>query len=246
VHISHGLRKTVDGGQDDGVWPSIEAFVSVCLTYGVQAAFCQLGPDCPDPGWAKHTCQLRDALAQHGIPTGGWGRGDYADWEQVKAMIRSVMPLAGFLVDVEQRCKDPQLPEHLVEEFADEMPLGVIATGGIDDSFGTGAIDAAKRWGDYFDFVGQDYYKQPSLPLTPDSGENFVYWRSTAKNNGKGFRHLPEAGGRWHVPVVMPNAEGCPPLAAHVEWLKPYAPHFGVWDAELIDGGGEWPVFASI
>jgi len=238
VHISHGLRSI------DGVW-TIDQLISRCLQYGAKAIFAQFGDDCPDPEWVGHTKQLYQAGKAVGIPVGVWGRCDYRPWPDVQAAIRSVMPVDGLLADVEQRCEDQQLPEHLYDEFGDEMPLGVIATGGIDESLDESDVHAvADRWR-HFDFVGQDYYKA-DLPLTPDTGENFVYWRSTAKNDGRGFRHLPDANNRWHVPVVMPNAETCPPLAFHIPLLKDYTPHCGVWDAELIEANGEWPVFASI
>jgi len=238
VHISHGLRNV------DGTW-TVPQLVERCLQSGAKAVFAQLGSDNPDPDWAEHARELYAAGRERGLQVGGWGRADYADWDIVRANLESVLPLDGFLADVEQRCNDQQLPEHLAGAFPD-LPMGVIATGGIDQSFDNHTVqECAARWGDRFDFVGQDYYKA-DLPLTPDSGENFVYWRSTAKLNGKGFRHLPDANGRWHVPVVMPNAETCPPLAAHAEWLKPYSPHFGVWDGELLEAHDEWGVFASI
>jgi hypothetical protein len=121
----------------------------------------------------------------------------------------------------------------------------MIATGAIDQAIdGLSPPEVAARFGDYFDFVGQDYHKA-DLPLTPDTMENFVYWRSAAKIKG-GFRRLPDAGNRYHVPVVMPNAETCPPMEAHRPWLAAWTPHYGVWDGELLESAGEWGVFASI
>ncbi len=238
VYASHGMR------DQDGTWTPAQ-LIDQCVKYGTKAVSPQLGSDNPDPDWARHARELYQAGHARGVKVFGWGRADYAPWETVKADIRSVMPLDGYLADVEQRCQDEQLPEHLFAEFGDEMPLGVIATGGIDDSFGTGAIDAAIRWGDNFDFVSQAYHKD-TLPLTPDSMENFVWWRSTDKNNGKGFRHLPDANGRWQVPVGMSNAEGTPPMAAQVAAFKPYAPAIGWWPAEIIEASGEWVTWASL
>lgn len=238
-HVAYGLR------ENDGVW-TIPQLVARATRYGAGAIFMQLGDDGNDPDWARHTRELYAAGKAVGLQIGAWGRADYAPWDQVKADIRSVMPLDGYLADVEQRVNDQKLPEHLRDEFGKDMPLGVIATGGIDESLDEDSVQAvAARWGDWFDFVGQDYHKV-SLPLTPDAGESFAYWRGTAKCNGRGFRHLPDANNRWHIPVVMPNAETCPPLSAHVDWLKPYSPHFGVWDGELLEEYSEWDVYASI
>lgn len=238
VCTSHGMREV------DRVW-SPEQLIQRCLQYGVKSIGTQIGADCPDPDWAMHTRQLYIIGQAKGIPVWSWGRADYAPWLQVKKDIRSVMPLAGFSADVEQRCQDQQLPEHLRDEFADEMPLSVVATGGIDQSLDEDSVQAvAARWGDYFDFIGQDYHKE-DLPLTPDGGENFVYWRSTAKV-AHGFRHLPDANNRWHIPMGMSNAEGTPPMKDQVNLFKPYSPHIGWWDAEIIEANGEWPVFASI
>ncbi len=246
VHLSHGLRKTIDGGQDNGVWTP-DQIVALAKQSGCGAVFAQIGDDVPgDPAWAKHCRQLYDAGHAAGIQVGAWGRVDYIGWEHAKACIDAVLPLDGFLADVEGPCHDPLLPEHLVDAYPN-LPLGVIATGAIDGAFGTDAIDSAKRFGDNFDFVGQDYAKA-GTPLETDPaghGENFVYWRSTAKVEG-GYRHLPDAAGRWHVPVGMSNAEGTPPMSAQVEWFKPYAPHIGWWDAEIIEANGEWGVWASL
>jgi hypothetical protein len=237
VHISHGLRTV------DPVW-TIDQLIGRARQAGCGAIVAQIGGDCPDPDWAEHCRALYAAGKQAGLRIGAWGRMDYIGWEQVKQAIRSVLPLDGVLADVEARCSDQQLPEHLVAEFPG-LPLGVIATGAIDQAFDNHSPQqVAARFGDYFDYVGQDYHKT-ELPLTPDDGENFVYWRSTAKV-AHGFRHLPDAANHWHVPVVMPNAETCPPLEAHREWLKGYTPHYGVWDGELVEANGEWDVFASI
>jgi hypothetical protein len=237
VHTSHGLRK------DDGVW-TIDQLIARAKTAKCQAIICQIGGDTPDPDWAENARALYKAGKAAGLRIGAWGRMDYVNWETVKAMIKSVLPLDGVLADIEGRCQDQALPEKLVKEFPN-LPMGVIATGAIDQSLdGLSPPAVAQRWGDHFDFVGQDYHKADN-PMTPDTGENFVYWRSTAKVTS-GFRHLPEAKGRWHIPVVMPSAETCPPLEAHRAWLRDYTPHYGVWDGELVEANGEWGVFASI
>jgi hypothetical protein len=237
VHTSHGLRK------DDGVW-TIDQLIARAKGAKCQAIICQIGGDTPDPDWAENARALYKAGKAAGLRIGAWGRMDYVNWATVQAMVKSVLPMDGILADIEGRCQDQMLPEKLVKEFPN-LPLGVIATGAIDQSLdGLSPPAVAQRWGDHFDFVGQDYHKADN-PMTPDTGENFVYWRSTAKVSS-GFRHLPEAKGRWHIPVVMPNAETCPPLEAHRAWLRDYTPHYGVWDGELVEANGEWGVFASI
>ena len=242
VDISYGLRNS------DRMWTP-EQLANRAKQFGAKAIGFQIGSDSPDPDWAYHGRQLYEAAHAIGLQVYGWGRADYVGWDKVKADIRSVMPLDGYSADVESRCNDQQLPEHLRDEFADEMPLSVVATGGIDQSFdGLSPNEVAVRWGDYFDYRGQDYYKA-DLPLTPDMGENFVYWRSTAKNGGKGFRHLPEAGGKWHVPLLMANAEGTPPLAQQAERAKAWVRSGGVlgfWIAELLEANDEWAVYADI
>ncbi len=239
VAISHGLRRS------DGVW-TVDQLIGQLQRSGTKSVSPQIGSDNPDPDWAENARRLYQAARAVGIPCWGWGRCDYIPWEQVKSQIRSVMPMDGFAADIEGRCQDDQLPQHLFDEFGDEMPLAVVATGAIDDAFGTGAIDSAVRWGDHFDFIGQDYKKIPDLPLTPAGGENFVYWRSTEKNGGKGYRHLPDAKGRWHIPQGMSNAEGTPSMEAQRADWAPWAPYIGWWDGEIIESNGEWGVWASL
>ncbi len=239
VAISHGLRRS------DGVW-TVDQLIGQLQRSGTKSVSPQIGSDNPDPDWAENARRLYQAARAVGIPCWGWGRCDYIPWEQVKSQIRSVMPMDGFAADIEGRCQDDQLPQHLFDEFGDEMPLAVVATGAIDDAFGTGAIDSAVRWGDHFDFIGQDYKKIPDLPLTPAGGENFVYWRSTEKNGGKGYRHLPDAKGRWHIPQGMSNAEGTPSMEAQRADWAPWSPYIGWWDGEIIESNNEWGVWASL
>jgi hypothetical protein len=237
VDISHGLRS------QDPVWNTPAVLIARCKQAGVKAICFQVGNDTPDPDWAKHGRELYQACKAEGMVCGGWGRVDYIDADKVRAQLESVMPLDGFMADVEGECMDAQLPEHLVEWFPG-LPLAVIATGGIDEAFpGLTPPEVAQRFGSHYDFVSQAYHKE-TLPLTPATMENFVYWRSTAKVKG-GFRHMPSAGNRWQVPTVMPDAEGCPPLEAYRPWLAGWDP-FGVWDGELVEGSGEWSVLASL
>jgi hypothetical protein len=239
VAISHGLR------HNDGVW-TVDQLIQRLLSSGCKSVSPQIGDDNPDPDWAENARRLYKAAKAAGLSCWGWGRGDYIDWPRLHNSILSVMPMDGFAVDIEGRCQDDKLPQHLFETFGDEMPLAVVATGGIDDSFGTGAIDSAIRWGDHFDFIGQDYKKIPDLPMTPSTGENFVYWRGTEKNAGKGYRHLPDAKGRWHIPQGMSNAETCPSMEAQrADWTA-WSPFIGWWDGEIMEANNEWGVFASL
>jgi hypothetical protein len=61
-----------------------------------------------------------------------------------------------------------------------------------------------------------------------------------------GFRHLPDAGNHWQIPVGMSNAETTPPMIDQVTAFKPYSPSVGWWDAEIIEANGEWDVYASL
>jgi hypothetical protein len=236
VAISHGLRK------QDPTWPNIDALISQLRRSGTKAIFAQIGNDNPDPDWAENARRLYAACKAQGIPCGGWGRIDYLDYETVKKNLRSVMPLDGFQADVEEKMNDPKAYQKLFDDFGDEMPLSVVATGGIDNAFGTDAIDSAQKFGDYYDFIGQDYYKSTD-PMTPDRGENFVYWRSTAKVS-HGYRHLPDAGGVWHIPMGMSNAETTPSMAAQIDMFKPWKAK-GWWDGEIIEANNEWGVWAT-
>ncbi len=238
VASSHGCRKV------DRVF-SPEQLVMLAKRAGCGAVFAQIGNDTPDPDWVEHCRALHQAAHAEGLQCGAWGRVDYIRWIEVYDMINAVLPLDGFQADVEGRCDDDLLPEHLVAAFP-SLPLSVVATGGIDDAFGNGAIESAKRFGDHFDFIGQDYAKA-GTPLETDPaghGENFVYWRSNAKVPG-GYRHLPDAGGQWHIPMGMSNAEGTPPMKDQVQWFKPWKVK-GWWDAEIIEANQEWDVFASL
>jgi hypothetical protein len=238
VDISHGLRTA------NGVW-TVDELVARLVSAGMKAVTFQVGNDCPDPDWASHGRDLYEKAKAAGLICGAWGRADYFDWATLKAAVNSILPIDGFKFDIEGRCVEPQLPERIVAEWGDQFAMAVVATGGIDDSFGNGAINAAIRWGDHFDFVGQDYPKADDF-MTPDRGENFVWWRSTDKNGGKGFRHMPDAGGKWHVTQTMSNAETCTPLTEQEGRLKAWTGIRAFWDGEILEGNGEWPVWQRI
>lgn len=240
---------TSDWVRQFGPW---DGLIQRCKSAGVQAVSFQFGDDCPDPDWATHGRQLYEAAKANGMDCFCWGRVDYTSWDKVRADLRSVQPIDGISADVEGELQDKDIHRKLADEFADECPLSVVATGGIDQAFGTDAIDSAVKFGDWYDFRGQDYYKAnatPPFPMTIEMGENFVLWRSTEKNGGRGYRHLPQAGGKWHVPLLMSNVEGCTPLAEQEERAKAWVRSggkLGYWIAELLEAHGEWDVFARI
>ncbi len=242
VDISHWLRT------DNGV-ADIATLIQRLHDSGTKAVTFQFGDDCPDHDWATHGPALYKACKSDGIPCGTWGRCDYRPWEDVKRDLHAAMDAGcdGLMADVEGPVQDAELPEHLAAEFP-EIPMSVIATGAIDDAWPNMTPgEIAVRFGDNFDFVGQDYYKRdasPPFPLTPAMMENFVYWRSTEKNGGKGFRHLPALGGRWHASTLMCCAEGCPPLSEQRDLAAGWAP-LGHWDAEILEGNGQWSEWAK-
>ncbi len=235
VDISHWLRT------DTGL--TISGLIDRLRSSGTKAVTFQFGQDCPDPDWATHGPALYRACKAEGIPCGTWGRCDYRPWEDVKRDLHAAIDAGcdGLLADVEGPCQDDQLPEHIVAEFP-EVPKAVIATGAIDNAWPNMTPgEVAARFGDNFDFVGQDYYKRDAgFPLTPAMMENFVLWRSTEK----GFRHMPALANRWHASTLMCCAEGCPPLSEQHDLAAGWAP-LGHWDAEILEGNGQWGEWAK-